>query len=455
MPLHNVTIDDSSALIEYHAPIGDWTDSPTTDDGLSNYYDHTYHSSNQYGASAFFRFQGTAVYLYAAKRSRHGQYNIFIDNKFVVKSNGYSETNRFLQDMFHATNLSPGWHNLTCVNADRSNKTYTEVDSILWTTNMAGYLTEISGKPIPYNSDSMKYSSSNAWSEYNGDSNPTTVTSTLGASVNITFNGNGIELYGKTGPSFGPFSAQVDGYDLNILNASSAQAHSTLIFRQDTLPPGNHTLVVINRSLLSLAISSAVPVTWSSDPNNPNPTPTSTQSNPGRPHISSGIIAGGVVAGVIVLAGFVLLLLWMLRRRRRARRERDIAVRSIAEPTYFDVTPFAMPLSSPTQSSQPYSPISTRGSKPRGEGSSPGATLSAQYHSVPGSPGMSSRGSFENPSGSGGFGASGSGSGGSNSGWPAPPAAAWGAIRPTGPRRPSGQALRIEASDNADMLRDR
>jgi hypothetical protein len=65
MPLNNVTIDDVSALIQY-TPLGDtWKDSPTTDAGLGSYYDGTYHSTNVYGASATFQFDGIAVYLFA------------------------------------------------------------------------------------------------------------------------------------------------------------------------------------------------------------------------------------------------------------------------------------------------------------------------------------------------------------------------------------------------------
>ncbi|KAG9077299.1 hypothetical protein FS749_010819 [Ceratobasidium sp. UAMH 11750] len=66
MPLNNVTIDDVSALIQYQGVGGvPWTDSPTSDPQLGNYWGGTYHSSILYRASATFLFDGVAVYLFA------------------------------------------------------------------------------------------------------------------------------------------------------------------------------------------------------------------------------------------------------------------------------------------------------------------------------------------------------------------------------------------------------
>lgn len=442
MPAQNVTIDDSSALIEYFAPGGQqWTDSPTSDAGLPNYQGRTYHSSILYGAWASLRFQGTAIYLYAAKRSRHGTYNIILDDQLVFKGDGYSANPLYSQIMYSNASLSAGWHNLTCINSDPTNQTYTEVDYITWTTTMPASWTESSGPTIPYTPGNMIYSSLNAWKEdLTGGSN-TMATSSDGASVNITFEGNGISLYGVTGPSAGTFSAQVDGYDAQELNAFSQQAHDTLLFRQDNLTNGEHTLTVINRGTSQLAISSAIPVLWS-------------DGNPGS-HVSSGVIAGAVVAGVVGLALLSFIVVWVLRRRRKSAREEGLRVHSIHEPAFIDATPFEFPISPGGQSSQVHSPATTRHGKHASEHSQY-ATYPSQYHAVPGSPGMSSRGSFEYPSSSAGLGAPSSSTGGSSSGWSPAPVATWGAARPTGKnRRPSGATARVEVPEGVEVMRDR
>ena len=66
MSSSNVTIDDTSALIQYSIPNGNgWTDSPTSDPNLGSYWSNTYHSAFNYLAAATLQFEGTAVYLYA------------------------------------------------------------------------------------------------------------------------------------------------------------------------------------------------------------------------------------------------------------------------------------------------------------------------------------------------------------------------------------------------------
>ncbi|KAH7325197.1 hypothetical protein B0J17DRAFT_682622 [Rhizoctonia solani] len=409
MSRYNVTVDDVSAIFEYYIPnTRPWTDSPTSDQELHNYWDSTYHSSNQFGARASIRFQGTAVYLYAAKRSRHGPYEIQLDGQKVYDGDSYSASPLYNQIMYNATDLTPTWHNLTIINSDPSNQTYTEVDYIRWTTLMPDSFRETFGTTISYSPNNMSYSSLNAWSENRDGSNPSMVTSTDGASVNITFNGNGIELYGKTGPNYGQFIAQIEGDEEHQLNANSEQIHDTLLFRQDNLTSGRHTVLVTNRGTSSLAITSAKPILWR-DPNTPNPdTPSGSHT------ISTATIAGAVVGVVVGLAAVLFVVLFVLRRRRRKQRENDLRVHSSHEPAFIDATPFELPASPTEQASYAQSPSSARFPKHRSEGSQY-ATYPLQYQPVLGSPGMSSRGSLETPQ-SAGLGVLSSSAGGSNSG---------------------------------------
>ncbi|CAE6500093.1 unnamed protein product [Rhizoctonia solani] len=203
MPLQNVTIDDASALIGYYSPNGiPWKDSSTNDTRLGGYSNHTYHSSNQPGAWSSFRFQGTAVYLFVATRMMHGKYNIFMDDQRVYRGTGYTKTPFFRQLAYNATSLQPGWHNLTLVNAEPGR--FIEVDYIIWTTVMSAALNESLGTPIPYTLGNMTYDAS-IWEANGPVANSYMETKTNGATVNVTFKGNGIELYGRTGPDYGMF----------------------------------------------------------------------------------------------------------------------------------------------------------------------------------------------------------------------------------------------------------
>ncbi|CAE6500098.1 unnamed protein product [Rhizoctonia solani] len=391
MPLYNVTVDDASAVFEYYIPTGQpWTDSPTADQGLHNYWDSTYHSSNWFGAQASVRFLGTAVYLFAAKRSRHGIYDIYLDGQKVYNGDSYSLSPLYDQIMYNATDLAPSWHNLTIINSDATNQTFTEVDYIRWTTLMPDSLAETLGTTIPYSQSNMVYSSLNAWTPDTAGNNPSMVTSTDGASVNITFSGNGIEIWGKTGLIYGQFSARIEGYDEHQLSANSQQTHDALLFRQDNLTSGTYTVQLTNRGSSTLAITSAKPILWR-DPNS------SSQSGS---HVSVGLIAGVVVAGVVVLAVLVLIVFLALRRRRRKQHENENRVRSSHEPAFIDATPFELPASPNEQNLYAQTPSSARHSKFRNEGSQY-PSYPSHYQPVLGSPGMSSRGSFDTPPGGG------------------------------------------------------
>ncbi|CAE6467020.1 unnamed protein product [Rhizoctonia solani] len=424
-------------------------------------------------------FQGTAVYLFAAKRSRHGTYGIYLDGLKVYDGDSYSASPLYNEIMYNATDLAPTWHNLTIVNSDPSNQTYTEVDYIRWTTLMPESLTETFGTPISYSPNNMSYSSLNAWNENRDGSNPSMVTSTDGASVNITFNGmnilhlgpsnyrdcsftfiyrvtstdgasvnitfngNGIELYGKTGPNYGRFSAQVEGDIEHQLNANSEQIHDTMLFRQDNLTSGRHTILVTNRGTSSLAITSAKPILWRG-PNSPNPdTPSGSHT------ISTATIAGAVVGVVVGMAAVLFILLFVLRRRRRKQRENDLRVHSSHEPAFIDATPFELPASPNEQAVYAQSPSSARFSKHRSEGSQY-AAYPLQYQPVLGSPGMSSRGSFETPQ-SAGLGVPSSSAGGSSSGRPA----SAGTGRSGGKYRRSAEPTsREEVPQGVEVIRD-
>ncbi|KEP52490.1 putative SKG6 domain protein [Rhizoctonia solani 123E] len=406
MPFYNVTVDDVAAIFEYYIPAPrPWTDSPTSDQQLHYYWDSTYHSSNIFGAQASIRFQGTAVYLFAAKRGKHGPYEIVLDGQKVFDGNSYSPTPLYNEIMYNATGLTPDWHNLTIRNSDPSNQTYTEVDFIRWTTLMPESLAETTGTIIPYSQNS--YSSKNAWTENTEGSNPSMITTTDGASVNITFNGNGIELYGKTGPAYGTFSAQVEGYDAHELNANSEQVHDTLLFRQDNLTSGQHTMLVTNRGTTTLAITSAKPVLWR------DPSSAGSDGQSGTHSTSTALIAGVVVGAVVGLAALVIIIIFGLRRHRRKRRDNDNRVHSSHEPAFLDATPFELPASSNEHTTYVQSPASGRPTKFRSEGSQFGS-YPLQYQAVLGSPGMSSRGSFDIPQGAN-LGVPGSSAGGSSS----------------------------------------
>ncbi|ELU37076.1 SKG6 domain-containing protein [Rhizoctonia solani AG-1 IA] len=403
MPLYNITIDDISALIEYTPAGRPWTDSPTSDQELHNYWDGTYHSSDRFGARASFRFQGTAVWLYAAKRSRHGPFEILLDGQKVYDGDGYSASPLYDQVMYNATDLAPTWHNLTCINSDPTNQTFTEVDYIRWTTVMPETLAESLGTTIPYSPNNMSYSSLSAWTEDAVGSNPSMFVFHHSPEVaNLIFNPGLLLPMAQvlTSRSMGMGLSSMEG--LGPLLAGSGDPNCPMILLaltnsivhkltslKNNLTSGSHNLIVTNRGT-RLAITSAKPILWR-DPNEPS------SDNGSDNHTTNiGLIVGVVVGVVVGLSAIAFILLFVLRRRRRKQRDNDLRVRPSNEPAFLDATPFELPASPNERASSIQPPSSARNSKYRNE-SSQYAAYPLQYQPVLGSPGMSSRGSFEVP----------------------------------------------------------
>ncbi|KAG8706633.1 hypothetical protein FRC08_000932, partial [Ceratobasidium sp. 394] len=200
---YNVTIDDISPLITYQ---GEWTDSynnNTGDPWFWRYSGITFHCSATNGAQAFFQFNGTAVYIFGAKRHNHGNYTVQVDDEQPQGFNGYAPTQPDRSDgvyqvpIYARTELENRLHKVILTNKGDFNLPYVDIDFITWTSNDTPY-------PNTTLDDSQFiYTPADAWSNtsryvgdyYNGTQH---LTDREGASASLTFQGTGIYLYGGT-----------------------------------------------------------------------------------------------------------------------------------------------------------------------------------------------------------------------------------------------------------------
>ncbi|KAG8722020.1 hypothetical protein FRC11_002796, partial [Ceratobasidium sp. 423] len=122
---YNVTIDDISPLIKYQ---GQWLDSYklAADPYTNRYLGQTFHSSKTDGSQATFSFNGTAVWIFGAKRGNHGHFIVTIDNGDAQRIDGYAPTQPDGVDgvyqvaIFSRTGLSDGLHTVTLTNDNGS-----------------------------------------------------------------------------------------------------------------------------------------------------------------------------------------------------------------------------------------------------------------------------------------------------------------------------------------------
>jgi hypothetical protein len=85
-----------------------------------------------YGASASLTFNGTAIWIYGARRSTHGQYNISLDGQLSYYDDGYSGSPLFQQVLFAAVGLDGTKpHTVSIINAYTDPAApYLDVDSV-------------------------------------------------------------------------------------------------------------------------------------------------------------------------------------------------------------------------------------------------------------------------------------------------------------------------------------
>ncbi|CAE6516327.1 unnamed protein product [Rhizoctonia solani] len=141
----NITVDDRSPMINYS---GDWVANfkqyPLNDTTSDRYYDSTFHRSQSPGDNASIRFNGTAVYIFGAKRPDRGHYTVTIDNSQKIRLDAYAPKQQngddglFRQLLFSQTDLEDRDHEVTLTNDSQEGdaKPFVDIDYIMWTSNV-------------------------------------------------------------------------------------------------------------------------------------------------------------------------------------------------------------------------------------------------------------------------------------------------------------------------------
>ncbi|KAJ1306648.1 hypothetical protein OPQ81_007643 [Rhizoctonia solani] len=327
MSTHDITIDDGCPLITYS---GDWNDS-TNKDILDQYWLNTYHSTSEAGASASFKFTGTAVYLYGSKRPSHGSYDVDIDGVSIGQFDGSSRSIENLALLAKAEGLSWGEHTVTITNSG-TNGAFLDLDQIRWTTGKPGLSAITNTTRIDDAGDSaiVSYTPTGSWrtrdpTGQTGSYHQNTIhtTSTRGAAVSIQFSGNAIYVYGSTDSSSGAYDVKIDGQSATSLEGSTSTFRQpALLFYADGLDSNDHTLTLTNQQEGSiLRFDYAVASTWTESTLSSNPEVVSSTPEPihGGHQSRTGLIAGSIVGGVVGCMLLVLFTLCCLRLRRAAK----------------------------------------------------------------------------------------------------------------------------------------
>ena len=96
---------------------------------FARYFRGTFQTSNVTGGVATFSFNGTAFWIYGAKRSNHGTFTVAVDNQSYSNINGDSSASLFQQVLFNQSGLAQGMHTVSLTNTG-SNSEYVDIDMV-------------------------------------------------------------------------------------------------------------------------------------------------------------------------------------------------------------------------------------------------------------------------------------------------------------------------------------
>ncbi|KAF8135566.1 hypothetical protein EV363DRAFT_1294414 [Boletus edulis] len=343
MPLVTSVIDDKSPLISYDST---WLPGAAQDDPFATEYDvlsmccwtwsptHSFHSyylgtfttNNVTDGSVSFNFNGTAIWIYGANRPNHGSYTVQVDSATYSGLDG-AGNNLFQQSLFNISSLNQEMHTVKLTNT-ASGSLYVDIDMIVWQSQV-GNTSDNLVYEVVQDTDSRFQYPEPAWSATSGSSdiNFGLFNNGTGHSLSVLSQchtnirrerhlhlySEAISLFGTSGPSNGPYSVQLDGgqsAQYNALNTYPTN-YGVMIYHADNLGSGSHQLVLTNlpatsgqsvyidyAQLWTLLNTSAL-----------TGTPLPNTSDVSQNKLSSGAIAGIVVAVVaaVLSAGAALL----------------------------------------------------------------------------------------------------------------------------------------------------
>ncbi|QRV82729.1 transmembrane protein [Ceratobasidium sp. AG-Ba] len=315
---YNVTIGDISPIFTFK---GQWTEffGSGSDPYIDRYWGSSFHSSFTAGSQVSVTFNGTAIYIFGAKRVNHGHYTVKIDNGQAQRFDGYAPAQPdgidgvFRVALFAQTGLPNGLHTVVMTNdgGTDTGRPYLDIDYVTWTSNDPEPATSynIDDGDFIYTSPSNNWVTARPYIEtyFNKTLHATNVG---GATASITFEGPAFYLWGGTSSDHGTFSVKVDDHEAVGLNGTTKYFHNGQHYA-DGLGSGKHTITVTNTqsgAYLDVDFIKIMqsPVSVSEVPP-PNPS--------GKP--LTPVLAGTICGVVVGLAWIIVVVSWFLKRRKR------------------------------------------------------------------------------------------------------------------------------------------
>ncbi|TEB40208.1 hypothetical protein FA13DRAFT_1680234 [Coprinellus micaceus] len=247
MPSYTVSVQDTSPFLTY---TGSWRAGHSSDDPFAERYSESSFTVTSALSSALsFTFYGTGAAIFGSKRPQgHGRYQVTLDGAPQPEGTSVSATNEFNATLWQSANVGKGWHTVVLTNREGR---FLDVDTVSWVGSVGTDDEPLIVNTMQDTHPAFTYTPTDAWStspfnvgQFAGASGHWT--STPGASVQVTFKGDAIALYGPVGPQAAS-SFSVALADRPATNYSAQKEFfraRQLLYYGANLGAGEHTLTM-------------------------------------------------------------------------------------------------------------------------------------------------------------------------------------------------------------------
>ncbi|KAJ7308557.1 hypothetical protein DFH08DRAFT_900219 [Mycena albidolilacea] len=311
MPAMNNTIDDASPLIKY-LPEDAWIQDVSEEAHMN-----TFTWTTSQNASATFQFWGTSITVKGLRNEWHGGYTVSLNGEDFHMNGSMPQQGKWQTPIFSRDDLPPGQYMLMISNDGQS---ALDIDSITWSCNIGGRNdtnsslqnttvddTESAFSWFPPGSWGLNPSNLPMFSQETGHS-----TSQPNASVNYTFSGDAVAIYGTAGPGHSRYSVLPPGRPAQQFDAArDIFSSQVLMYFGDRFGPGNHTVTLVNEGPGLFQIDYAVVHTTNTLSTSviPSPSPSGIAIPPDPDPINRGGLSAGVIVAIIFAALFFVFLI--------------------------------------------------------------------------------------------------------------------------------------------------
>ncbi|KAF9453635.1 hypothetical protein P691DRAFT_579221 [Macrolepiota fuliginosa MF-IS2] len=256
MPTSTITVDDASSIFNWSPPSA-WIPATSNHDRfISSYYQGTAMATNTTNATVSFTFFGNSIKIYGGKRGNHGPFQVQVDDKVYDEQDGFAPDPGVFQWMMFSANASDGLkddhHNVTVSN--RGAAAFLDIDFVTWETECGNPGEGVLVGTVQDTSETIKYSPSGGdWKTtpdnlgtYSGGTGH--VSTQVGSTIEYSFTGCAIALYGPVDPNGAPYSVQFDEESAqNFSILTSRYIPQSLLYYRGGIKQGTHMIKVTHK----------------------------------------------------------------------------------------------------------------------------------------------------------------------------------------------------------------